>query len=134
MNKINKWLVRQSWIGSTALVMAIIAIGFIVITNGFKTKSLQKKNESTRYQLVAFCGAVNEALKEAGIKEEILTIFPRPVELVEEVAPCISIKQGETRFTVYSDGSVIIARPLGWKQITQKSWKDYPDFHSLTKK
>jgi hypothetical protein len=118
-----------------SLAVLLTGLGFFIGFFGARSVIMEKANKNLQQQLITVCGAVDEALKEAGIQEKNFTIFPRPLGSGKETVPCISIEQGKIRYTVFKDGSIIIARPGGWEeQLTHKSWKDYPEFASIGKK
>jgi hypothetical protein len=118
-----------------SLAVLLTGLGFFIGFFGARSVSMEKANKNLQRQLIAVCGAVDEALKEAGIAEKDFVIFPRSIGFDERKAISISLK-GETRYTVFKDGRVIIIKlERGWEgQAIHKTWEDYPDFHSIGKK
>ena len=115
-------------------LILVISFGLAVFFFGKSTTDLIEKAKSCRQQLIAVCGAVDEALRDAGIKKEDVNIFVRWLDR-EKPAVCIALKQGEITHTAFHDGQVIIRRPGGWEgQTIRRSWEDYTEFHSLGKK
>lgn len=132
MRKIRDWLNEPgSGLGVYLIVAAVLIV--IIFINGLRSANFQKKAEARQYQLIAVCGAVNEALREAGIDEKDVNIFVRwPNEKGSSI--CIALNEGETAYTV-NNGQLVIRKPGGVEgQIIKKTWEDYPGFHSLIKK
>ena len=124
MVKIAKWV-------TTALLVLIIVLGYSFL----KESERAEKGEVYRKQLIAVCGIVDEAITEVGVRGYDFSIHPHHKGYSRKGTVVIVHVREEIIFELYDDGIVKIRRIDGQKEeITEKTWKDYPEFASIGKK
>lgn len=121
-------------IGKTCLVFALL-FGILVCFFAYTTKTRTEERDSYQQQLIALCGMVKEAITEAGINGYDFSIHPHHKGYSRKGTLVIVHIKEKLIFELYDDGIVKVHRLDGQREeITEKTWKDYPEFYSIGKK